>query len=132
MDMRKNLLLVLMLAAAIVFGSSAMAADGNLSVIQPVMQKLPAALQDLQARSAAKDYFGTAEKFMEIAKLFKFLDKIVPDGGNKAKWDEIHNNIMNTAFRGIGACGSKDDEGIKKAIDDLAKYRDEGHKLFIK
>ena len=132
MDMKKNLLLVLMLAAAIVFGSSAMAADGNLSVIQPVMQKLPAALQDLQARSAVKDYFCTAEKFMEIARMFKSLDKVVPDGGNKAKWDEIHNNIINTAFRCIGACGSKDDEGIKKAMDDLAKERDEGHKLFIK
>jgi hypothetical protein len=132
MDMKKTFLLVLIIAAAIVFGTITMAADSNLSVIQPVMQKLPSAMQELQAKSTAKDYFGTAEKFMDIAQMFKSLDKIVPDNGNKAKWNDVHNNIISAAFRGIGACGTKDDSDIKKAIQDLAKYKDEGHKLFIK
>jgi hypothetical protein len=130
--MKRNILPVLLLVSAIVLGSAAVAADNNLAVIQPVMQKLPAAMQDLQAKSAAKDYFGTAEIFMDIAKLFKSLQVIVPANGDKANWDKIHQAMINTAFKGIGACGAKDDDDIKKAISDLAKYKDEGHKLFIK
>ena len=130
--MKRNILPVLLLVSAIVFGSAAVAADNNLIVIQPVMQKLPAAMQDLQAKSAAKDYFGAAEKFMDIARLFKSLENVVPTNGDKAKWDQTHQALINSAFKGIGACGAKDDDDIKKAISDLAKYKDEGHKLFIK
>ena len=130
--MKRNIITVFLLASVIVFGSVAVAADNNLTVIQPVMQKLPAAMKELQTKSAAKDYFGAAEKFMDIARLFKSLEKVVPANGNKAKWDNIHQAFINTAFKGIGACGAKDDDDIKKAISDLGKYKDEGHKIFIK
>lgn len=130
--MKRNILPVLLLVSAFVFGSAAMAAESSLSVIQPVMQKLPVAMKDLQDKSAAKDYFGTAEKFMDIARLFKQLENAVPASGDKAKWNQIHQASINSAFKGIGACGAKDDDGIKKAISDLSKYKGEGHKLFIK
>jgi hypothetical protein len=130
--MKRHILPVLLLVSAIVCGSAAMAADSSLSVIQPVMQKLPAAMKDLQDKSAAKDYFGTAEKFMDIARLFKQLENAFPPGGDKAKWNQIHQALINSAFKGIGACGAKDDDDIKKALSDLAKYKSEGHKLFVK
>jgi hypothetical protein len=130
--MKRNILPVMLLVSAVLFSSAAVAADKNLSVIQPVMQKLPAAMQELQAKSAAKDYFGTAEKFMDIARLFKSLENAVPASGDKEKWNQVHQALINSAFKGIGACGAKDDDDIKKAISELAKYKDEGHKLFIK
>jgi hypothetical protein len=130
--MKKHFLLVLMIAVSLVLGTAAMAADSNLSTIQPVMQKMPDAMKELQVKAAAKDYFATAQAFMEIAGLFKSLDKVIPDNGAKVKWDQIHGAMINAAFAGIGACGAKDDKAIKKAIQELAKYKEEGHKLFIK
>lgn len=130
--MKKHFLLVLMVAVGLVLGTAAFAADSNLSTIQPVMLKMPAAMQTLQAKADAKDYFATAQAFMDIAILFKSLDKVVPDNGEKGKWDQIHGAMINAAFAGIGACGAKDDAGITRAIKELSKYKDEGHKAFIK
>jgi hypothetical protein len=130
--MKRFILSVLLFTLVLGFGQIAAAADNNLSVIQPVMQKIPAAMKDLQARFAAKDYFGTAEKFMDIAGMFKSLEKVIPDNGDKADWDRIHQSMINTSFKGIGACGTKDDKTIENAIEILGKYKEEGHKLFIK
>lgn len=130
--MKRVILLVLLFTVVLSFGPFAAAADNNLSVIQPVMQKMPTAMKDLQFKFTAKDYFGTAEKFMDIAEMFKSLETVIPDNGDKANWDRIHQSMINTAFMGIGACGAKDDKTIGKAIESLAKYKEKGHKLFIK
>jgi hypothetical protein len=130
--MKRFILSVLLFTLVLSIGQVAAAADNNLSVIQPVMQKMPAAMKDLQVKFTAKDYFGTAEKFMDIAEMFKSLETVVPDNGDKVNWDRIHQSMINTSFMGIGACGTKDDKTIEKAIEILGKYKEEGHKLFIK
>jgi hypothetical protein len=94
------------------------------------MQKVAVLMKDLQAKVAVKDYYGTAEKFMDVARLFKELEVIDPVKGDKETWNRIHGNLINAAFKGIGACGAQDDSGIKQAIQDLIKYRNEGHKIF--
>jgi len=75
-------------------------------------------------------YFGTAEKFMDLAKAFKTLDQVTPPKGTKVQWQQNHDGLINAAFRGIGACGAGDDAGIKAAIGELIRYRNEGHKIF--
>ncbi|HEY9160966.1 MAG TPA: hypothetical protein VIS94_07770 [Desulfomonilia bacterium] len=130
--MKRAIIAVLLFVLVSSFGQAATAADNNLSVIQPVMQKMPAAMKVLQDKFTAKDYFGTAEKFMDIAGMFKSLESVIPDNGDKANWDRIHQSMINTAFMGIGACGTKDDKTIAQAIEKLGKYKEEGHKLFIK
>lgn len=99
-------------------------------MVKAYMQKMPQNITDLQAKSEARDYYGTAEKFMEIARIFKGLDVVVPMKSEKAIWDQNHRNLINAAFKGIGACGAQDDAAIKQAIQDIIKYRNEGHKLF--
>jgi hypothetical protein len=94
------------------------------------MQKVAQHMKDLQANVAAKDYYGAAEKFMDVARDFKELAVINPIKGDKETWNRIHGNLINAAFKGIGACGAQDDAGIKQAIQDLIKYRNEGHKIF--
>jgi hypothetical protein len=95
-----------------------------------VMKQNVKDIQELQKRAAAKDYFGTAEKFMDLAKAFKTLDQVTPPKGTKVQWQQNHDGLINAAFRGIGACGAGDDAGIKAAIGELIRYRNEGHKIF--
>ena len=102
----------------------------NSATVKAAMAKMPQNLTDIQTKSAARDYYGTAEGFMEIARLIKTLDDIVPSKGEKAIWDRNHQNLINAAFKGIGACGAQNDAAIKEAIQELIKYRTEGHKFF--
>ena len=100
------------------------------AAVKAVMEKMPQHMADIQAKSAGRDYYGAAEGFMEIARLFKKLDVIAPAKGEKAIWDQVHRNLINAAFKGIGACGAQNDAAIKEAVQELIKYRTEGHKLF--
>jgi hypothetical protein len=100
------------------------------AAVKAAMEKMPQRMTDIQTKLAAHDYDGVAEGFMEIARLFKRLDVIVPVKGEKAIWDRNHRNLINAAFKGIGACGVQDDAGVKQAIQEMIKYRNEGHKIF--
>lgn len=95
------------------------------------MQQVAQAMKELNDKVTAKDYYGAAEKFMDIAKLFKGIGNAPPPACDQSQWVRIHEGIVNSAFKGIGACGLKDDAGIKQAIADMVKFRDEGHKMFI-
>ncbi len=122
------------MAAVMVIGcflvAQAAYAQYDSAAAKATMKQVAGNLQELQKKAAAKDYFGTAEKFMDIAKTFKALDKVTPPKGAKAEWDRIHGNMIKAAFKGIGACGAGNDAGIKAAVDELVRYRNEGHKIF--
>ena len=83
---------------------------------------------------AAKDgdFFTAAEKLMEIAIAMKSLDAVTPNKGSKEQWDTIHGNLINAAFRGIGACGEEDSEKLNAAIGEIGAFIKEGHGIFRK
>jgi threonine synthase len=127
--MRKTFVLLVIVASLSLFIPPVLPAyDG--AIVKAAMEKIPQHMTDIQTKLAVRDYYGTAESFMEIARLIKKLDSIVPMRGEKAIWDLNHRNLINAAFKGIGACGAQNDAAIKEAIQELIKYRTEGHKLF--
>jgi threonine synthase len=127
--MRKTFVLLLIVGSLFLFMPPAFSAY-NSSAVKMTMEKMPQHINDIQTKSAARDYYGAAEGFMETARLIKKLDVIVPAKGEKAIWDQIHRNLINAAFKGIGACGAQNDAVIKETLQELIKYRTEGHKLF--
>ena len=127
--MRKAFALLVAIAALSLFITPAFSAYDS-AAVKAAMEKMPQHMTDIQTKLAARDYYGAAEGFMEIARLFKKLDVIAPVKGEKAIWDQVHRNLINAAFKGIGACGAQNDAAIKEAIQELIKYRTEGHKLF--
>jgi hypothetical protein len=102
------------------------------AAVKAAMQKNASLYGEASKAAAEKDYFTAADKLMEIAKVFKSLDVINPDKAPKADWDRIHKEMIKAAFRGIGACADEDDAKLKAALDDLAKFRGEGHGMFRK
>ena len=76
------------------------------------------------------DFFTAAEKLMEIAKAIKSLDAVTPKKGTKEEWDRIHGDLINAAFRGIGACGEEDSEKLNAAMGEIGAFIKEGHGIF--
>jgi hypothetical protein len=127
--MRKALALLVIVASLSLFIPPAFPAYDS-TAVKAAMEKMPQHITDIQTKWTARDYYGAAEGFIEIARLIKKLDIIVPVKGEKAIWDRIHRNLINAAFKGIGACGAQNDAAIKETLQELIKYRTEGHKLF--
>ena len=129
--MKKRIIVVMVVAASLLFLTQMAMAAYDAAQAKAIMQDVVKNFKALNAKAAAKDYYGAAEKFMDIAKIFKSLEAVTPPKGAKAEWDRIHSGIVKAAFKGIGACGAQDDAGIKQAIGEMVKLRDEGHKMFM-
>ncbi len=127
--MKKAFALLVTFASLFLFMPPAFSAYDS-AAVKAAMGKMPQHMTDIQTKLAARDYYGAAEGFMEVARLFKKLDAIVPAKGEKAVWDKVHRSLISAAFKGIGACGAQNDAAIKEATQELIKYRTEGHKLF--
>ena len=121
----------MVVAASLLFLTQAAMAAYDSAQAKAIMKQVVQNFKELNAKATAKDYYGAAEKFMDIAKIFKSLEAVTPPKGEKAEWDRIHGGIVKAAFKGIGSCGAQDDAGIKQAIGEMVKFRDEGHKMFM-
>jgi len=127
--MKKRLILVVVTLVSFLFLTQAATAAYDSAQTKAAMKQAVQTFKDLNAKVTAKDYYGAADKFMDIAKLFKELESAAPPALDQAKWTRIHEGIVNAAFKGIGACGLKDDKGIQQAISEIIKLRDEGHQM---
>jgi hypothetical protein len=129
--MTKRMIVVMVVAVSLLFLAQVAMAAYDSAQAKAIMEQVAKNFKDLNAKATAKDYYGAAEKFMDIAKIFKSLEAVTPPKGEKAEWDRIHGGLIKAAFKGIGACGAQDDAGIKQAIGEMVKFRDEGHKMFM-
>jgi hypothetical protein len=128
---KKRIIVVMVVTASLLFLTQTVMAAYDKAQAEAIMKQVVQNFKALNAKAAAKDYYGAAEKFMDIAKIFKSLEAMTPPKGEKVEWDRIHGGIVKAAFKGIGACGAQDDAGIKQAIGEMVKFRDEGHKMFM-
>jgi hypothetical protein len=129
--MTKRIIVVVVVMVSLLFLTQVATAAYDSAQAKAVMKQVIQNFKELNAKATAKDYYGAAEKFMDIAKIFKSLEAVTPPKGKKAEWDRIHGGLIKAAFKGIGACGAQDDAGIKQAIGEMVKFRDEGHKMFM-
>jgi len=129
--MKKKGIIVVLAVVALLFSTHAVMADYDAVQSKAIMQQVLKSFKGLNAKATERDYYSAAEKFMDLAKLFKTLETLTPPKGDKAEWDRISEGIITSAFKGIGACGAKDEAGVKQAIGEITKLSGEGHKLFM-
>lgn len=98
--------------------------------VKETMQKIMGAYKAAKDHAEHSNYFEAAVNLMEVAKLFKALDKVEPAGGNKKEWDNIHHKIIGLAFKGIGYCGTKNHKKLLAVIKDIGKFQQKGHAKF--
>ena len=95
-----------------------------------VMRNSYRLMGEINAAANAQDYYTTAVKLMELAEDFKILEQTPPPRGSRVEWNRIHSELIDAAFRGIGACGEKDSEALKAEISKIMAYNQEGHSKF--
>ncbi|UCB47366.1 MAG: hypothetical protein JSV25_08150 [Spirochaetota bacterium] len=105
-------------------------ADYNKEAVVKVMRENGALMGELKQAAQNGDYFAAAEALMGIAKGMKSLDAIAPLKGSKAEWDRIHGELINAAFKGIGACGERNGEKLNKYINEVGALIGKGHGMF--
>lgn len=126
----KNVLVSLVcLALVALFATQAMA-EYNKEAVVKAMQANRALMGEISKAAGGKDFFTAAEKLMEVAKDFKSLDAVTPTKGKKEDWDRIHKGIIQSAFKGIGACGEENAEKLNAALTEIGGFMKEGHGMF--
>ncbi|MCP4403932.1 MAG: hypothetical protein GY801_42330 [bacterium] len=98
--------------------------------LKQVMQKADTLSGEMSYRLQEKDYWATAASLMELAGIFKSLETIIPAKGTKNEWDAIHHDLINAAFKAVGACGEEDGETVELYIQQIAEFMEKGHSIF--
>jgi len=127
--MKKRSFLVVSIVVLVLFAVQAFAAYDS-ATVKKAMRTHAALLGETSKAVEANDFFLAAEKLMENATLFKSLMVMSPKKGSEAEWNRILNGMLKAAFKGIGACGEENAEGVAAAISELKAVKKEGHKMF--
>lgn len=89
-----------------------------------------ASMGQIQNLLTEGNHFAVAEKFMQLARVFKSLERTRPQKGSKAEWDSIHQDIITLSFKAIGACADEDTAIIRAYVQQILNYMQAGHKMF--
>ncbi|UCF98577.1 MAG: hypothetical protein JSV89_03340 [Spirochaetaceae bacterium] len=117
-------LIVLLLAAPQLF------AQYNRDLVVSVMRDNVRLLGEINKALQAEDFYATALSLMELAGGSRTLQQTPPPGGSRAEWNRIHGEMIDAAFRAVGACGAKDAAAVQAEVANLIALRNEGHSKF--
>ena len=78
----------------------------------------------------AEDFYTAAVKLMELAEGHKTLEQIPPPRGSRAEWNRMQGELIDAAFRAIGACAERDAKGVQAEISKIIALRNQGHGSF--
>ena len=127
--MKTRILLVISLIVVVLCAVQASAAYDR-GAVKKVMRAHAALLGQTSKAVEAGDFFAAAEKLMENARLFKSLMDMPPKQGSQTEWKRVLAGMINASFKGIGACGEGNAEGVTAAIGELKALQKEGHGMF--
>jgi hypothetical protein len=127
--MKKRFYLLVAVVVLLLVGSQAFA-QYNRDAVVSVMRDSYRLIGEINASAKAEDFYTTAVKLMQLAEGFKTLEQTPPPKGSRAEWDRIHNELIDAAFRGIGACGVKDGKALQAELAKIMAYNQEGHSKF--
>lgn len=126
----KKRLYVVVAVVVLVLITPQLFAQYDREAVVAVMRNSYRLIGEINAAANENDFYTTAVKLMELAEDFKALEQTPPPRGSRAEWDRIHNELIDAAFRGIGACGEQDGEALKAELSKIMAYNQEGHSKF--
>ncbi len=124
MKNRKVYLLVLIL---IVITSFSAYAEYDRNNVKNVMRANIQLMGDLGKAIEMEDFAAAANSLMELAQGMISISDYSPTRGAQGSWDNIFEGFINSAFIGIGACGTKDIDLLEEVFSELRAYNSEGH-----
>ena len=118
------------IAALMAVVSVAAFAEYDKATMQEVMQNNLANLPKLSAAADAARYMEAAGDLLSIAQGMYSIREYTPLKGDKAAWDSVISAFLRASFRGLAACADENQAGLKTAVAELVKLRNQGHASF--
>ena len=125
--MRNQKRLALVLLLLFIFSMAAFA-EYDRNNVKSVMRNNIQLMGEIGKAAESEDFTAAAEALMELAQGMISIREYSPNRGTQDSWDNIFEGFINAAFRGIGACGAKDINGLNEAISELRKFNSDGHR----
>ena len=75
-----------------------------------------------------EDYLAAGQALMKLAEGAISVKEFTPPKGSADEWEATWDAFIMAAFKGIGACGEEDENGLNDAIKALKKLNGQGHK----
>lgn len=122
----KNKAAFLVLIIATIVSVSAFA-DYDRDKVVAVMRDNVALMGEINSAAEAEDWVLAAQKLFAIADGMVEIMKYDPPRGSKEDWTATMSEFVYAAYRGIGACGEMDPDGLQESISTLRRLNREGH-----
>ena len=87
-----------------------------------------ALMREIGNAAKTEDFQAAGESLMKLAQGMISIQNYSPNRGSQASWDSTFEAFINAAFRGIGACGARDIDGLNTALRELGSLNKEGHR----
>lgn len=124
--MKKTMLVILTVALMAIPVLQGFAEYDRDAVVK-VMRNNMASLGKVRSAIGSQDFHTAATSLWEIASGMQSLLIYTPPQGPKADWDRTMQAVIDTAYRGIGACGDKKTEALSTTVTELQALMGQGH-----
>ncbi len=95
-----------------------------------VMRSNASLIGQISTSAGKNDFSSAAQNLMVMAQGMNKLLAMVPPKGSLEAWQKTLSSFVNTAYKGIGACGVQDASTLTAAVNDLRAYMKGGHTEF--
>jgi hypothetical protein len=100
--------------------------------VKETMQIIDLTFNTIKEFTDKENFYFTAVKLMDLAKLFKNIENLPPENSSKKDWIEIEKQIISNCFMAIGACGDNDKKEIEKYLEKILLLKQQAHGIFKK
>jgi hypothetical protein len=107
-----------------------LSAQYNKELVVQKMRSNGTLFGQLNAAVGSGDYYTAALRLMDLAENAKALEATDPPKGTTAEWDRIFGDLIQAAFRGVGACGEQSTDKLKAEVAAIGTLMKEGHTKF--
>ena len=124
----KQTKIIVLIVALIMLVSSIGFAEYDRDLVKQVMRDNVSLMGAVSKAAKQEDYLAAGQALMKLAEGAISVKEFTPPKGSADEWEATWDAFIMAAFKGIGACGEEDENGLNDAIKALKKLNGQGHK----
>ena len=124
----KQTKIIVLIVALVMLVSSIGFAEYDRDLVKQVMRDNVSLMGAVSKAAKQEDYLAAGQALMKLAEGAISVKEFTPPKGSADEWEATWDAFIMAAFKGIGACGEEDENGLNDAIKALKKLNGQGHK----
>jgi len=129
-DAMKKIMAMVVVFAILAGGVTSVYAEYDKAAVSAAMKSNFGHLGNLKKALDANDLWTAAKYFNAFADSMLIVHKQDAPKGDTAVWKATLAEFINTAYKGVGACGEQDLEKAKAQLTELLALQKKGHGTF--